>query len=70
MEAGRAHAAIATLHAGFDSELASAGIQIQKQNSRIRLARVETGLLSRSIPIGTQIQARTRRSIHQKDTEP
>ena len=41
MKAGRAHAAIATLHASFESELASAGIQIQKQNGGIRLATAE-----------------------------
>ncbi len=41
MKAGRAHAAIAALHTGFESEIASAGIQIHKQNGGIRLATAE-----------------------------
>jgi hypothetical protein len=41
MKTGRAHAAIATLHASFESELASAGIQIQKQDGAIGVSATE-----------------------------
>jgi hypothetical protein len=41
MKTRRAHAAIATLHASFESELASGGIQIQKQDGAIGVSATE-----------------------------